>query len=339
MIDSENMPVFTGDKLGVPVKAFVDNIKQAQANSCLSEDQVRDLLLNKSVNSAKAYMKKLVYSEMPVNLILNHLGANYARISPVDVENVLMKPKANKDHNLGTLVKDIQVLYNSAPGRQMDPLHVVSQDSILTLIRSLPFRSSKFLMNKYNRLSRTWKPDLSYLEFTRSITSVQRWRITKDIKRNGVAPSVGMSTSIFSKDHQTVPRCSKKICLNLVECTDTKHYASVTKDEFPILSQISCSDTHIIYSIHCRKCDQQYVGQTVRRICDRYSEHLNDILNRRTDRSVPNHFVNSPGHSIKDMIFCAFEKMHESSKALLDEREKFWIDKKMTLVNGLNRRY
>lgn len=335
MRDSENIPVFTGEKLGVPVRAFVDKIKQAEANMRLSEDQVRDLLLNKSVNSAKAYMKKLVYSEMPLKLILNHLFANYDRISPYEVDNVLLKLKANKDHNLGTLVKDIQVLYNSAPRRQID----LSHDSILTLIRSLPFRSSKFLMSKYRRLSRTWKPDLSYLEFTRSITTVQRWRITKDIKRNGIAPSVGMSTSIFSKDHQTEPRCSKKMCLKLADCTDTKHYASVTKDDFPILSEISCSDTHIIYSIHCRKCDKQYVGQTVRRICDRYSEHFNDILNRRTERTVPNHFVNSPGHSIKDMIFCAFEKMHESNKALLDEREKFWIDKKMTLVDGLNRRH
>ena len=73
--------------------------------------------------------------------------------------------------------------------------------------------------------------------------------------------------------------------------------------------------------------------------------HFYDVLNKKIEKPVPAHFVNSRDHSIHDMIFTPFEKLYKKDKTLLDVRdktlldvrEKFWIIEKKTFSNGLNK--
>jgi hypothetical protein len=134
-----------------------------------------------------------------------------------------------------------------------------------------------------------------------------------------------------------------KCIVNDIGCTmcknrdnTSKHVASFTKKDYPIKTRISCKDTYVIYSIECKKCNKQYVGQTVQPVSKRYLNHFYDVLDRRIEKPVPEHFT-SRNHSVYDMIFTPFEKLYKKDKTLLDLREKYWIFEKDTLRNGLNK--
>ena len=80
---------------------------------------------------------------------------------------------------------------------------------------------------------------------------------------------------------------------------------------------------YVIYSIECKKCNLQYVGQTIQPVYKRFLNHFYDVLNKKIEEPVPAHFVNSRNHSIHDMIFTSFEKLYKKDKTLLDVRENF----------------
>ena len=124
-------------------------------------------------------------------------------------------------------------------------------------------------------------------------------------------------------------------------CTYSKntsqHSAAATGEVFQIMSDITCTDRFIIYSIKCRNCPQiEYIGQTSQRASDRFHCHKSDIINKKVHKPVPFHFC-LPNHSSCDMIFLPFEKLNKPDKTLLDIRERFWIDRKQTLKYGLNK--
>lgn len=133
-------------------------------------------------------------------------------------------------------------------------------------------------------------------------------------------------------------KCSKKDVGCSLCCYSqniTEHIASFSKKQYPIKSRIKCSDTYVIYSIQCKVCPKQYVGQTTTSCAKRFYSHSWDILNKKIDKPVAKHF-NSRNHSKSDMIFTPFEKLYVKDKTMLDVREKYWIFTKDTVKNGLN---
>ena len=118
----------------------------------------------------------------------------------------------------------------------------------------------------------------------------------------------------------------------------TEHIASHTKKKYPIKSKIKCSDSYVVYSIQCKVCSMQYVGQTTTSAKKRFNSHSWDIINKKIDKPVPKH-LNSRNHSVSDMIFMPFEKLYRQDKTLLDVRENFCILEKDTVRNGLNINY
>ena len=61
----------------------------------------------------------------------------------------------------------------------------------------------------------------------------------------------------------------------------------------------SCTTSNLVYIITCRACTLSYIGETGRRLGDRFCEHLRSVKSR-ADLSVARH-VSSPGHTTDDM--------------------------------------
>ena len=131
-------------------------------------------------------------------------------------------------------------------------------------------------------------------------------------------------------------RCNKN-CILCQHSYNTAHHTSCkTKERFDIKSKISCNDTFIIYSISCKRCPNiEYIGQTSQSAVRRFTNHRSDVTSK-LDKPVAEHF-NLPSHDKSDMIFIPFEKLRKKDATLLNVRERFWINKKETLLHGLNR--
>ena len=93
--------------------------------------------------------------------------------------------------------------------------------------------------------------------------------------------------------------------------------------------------------IQCTKCNLQYIGETKRRLKDRFNEHRRPIINTfcsYTPTAVSRHFLTS-GHAEDHMILIPLEQLYTSRDSIRKAREAFLIHRGKTLEPaGLNRR-
>ena len=85
--------------------------------------------------------------------------------------------------------------------------------------------------------------------------------------------------------------------------------------------------------IHCLRCNKQYIGETKRRLKDRFNEHRRPV-GRPTPSSRPTavsgHFL-SDNHSPNDIELIPLELIHSSRDALRKAREAYLIERGQTL--------
>ena len=114
-----------------------------------------------------------------------------------------------------------------------------------------------------------------------------------------------------------------------------------TGQTFKIKSHITCETSNVIYMIQCTKCNLQYIGETKRRLKDRFNEHRRPIINpfcSYTHTAVSRHFLTS-GHAEDHLILIPLEQLHTSRDSIRKAREAFLIHRGKTLEPaGLNRR-
>ena len=93
--------------------------------------------------------------------------------------------------------------------------------------------------------------------------------------------------------------------------------------------------------VHCNRCHKQYIGETKRRLKDRFNEHRR-IVDKQTNRSKPTtvseHFL-SNDHNASDMLRIPLELIKSNRDSVRKAREAYLIDRGQTLEPlGLNRR-
>ena len=110
------------------------------------------------------------------------------------------------------------------------------------------------------------------------------------------------------------------------------------KSNFVIRHNIACTSSNIIYCISCVKCCKLYIGETGRRLSDRFSEHLRSVRNNDVDKPVARHF-NAANDSISDIKVCAISPISGGNDSR-KRYEKHLIFKIVTIhPHGLNERF
>ena len=87
--------------------------------------------------------------------------------------------------------------------------------------------------------------------------------------------------------------------------------SNYSKRQYVTKTNVSCKSNNLIYCITCRKCNQQYVGQTKRRLMDRFQGHFWCIQSKSIDNNdVARHF-NLPDHDgINDVKIHILDFIH-----------------------------
>ena len=91
-----------------------------------------------------------------------------------------------------------------------------------------------------------------------------------------------------------------------------------------------------MYLIGCKKCTQQYIGETERTVKERFLEHKGYVTTRTMSKATGRHF-NERGHSVSDMTLTILEKVFNQNPQYRKQREKMWITQFNTKYKGLNR--
>jgi hypothetical protein len=132
----------------------------------------------------------------------------------------------------------------------------------------------------------------------------------------------------------------------LLDTTSGKITSTVTKRTYSTPVGGSCGSNNLVYLVTCRKCNQQYTGETGNSINIRFYGHLYDIRNMRdpqiappsaVDKSTPiaKHFTEN-GHTNSDMKIQIIEYIKKPAKLLSTKvhrrnREFFWMHQLKTV--------
>ena len=85
--------------------------------------------------------------------------------------------------------------------------------------------------------------------------------------------------------------------------------------------------------VHCNRCHKQYIGETKRRLKDRFNEHRRPV-DKQTNSSKPTtvseHFL-SNDHNASDMLLIPLELTKSNRDSVRKAREAYLIDRGQTL--------
>ena len=108
---------------------------------------------------------------------------------------------------------------------------------------------------------------------------------------------------------------------------DTVIYKGDRFETRTIKSNLTCDTKNLIYMIQCNRCNLQYIGETKRRLKDRFNEHRRTIDNPNT-KSKPTtaaeHFLSSPNHTANDMQLIPIEKIFSNRDSIRKAKEAFF---------------
>ena len=133
--------------------------------------------------------------------------------------------------------------------------------------------------------------------------------------------------------------CSRKVC-NTCPFINSKTHIRGPNGSYQVNDHFDCTTSNIIYCITCTLCNKLYIGESGRKLGDRFREHLLDVKNKGSDLSKPvaRHF-NLPGHSHEHMEICGIY-LHLGNNETRKRKEQRLIFKLGTLApNGINERF
>ena len=117
-------------------------------------------------------------------------------------------------------------------------------------------------------------------------------------------------------------------------------YACVACNIFTTKKHLSftCTSSNIIYCISCSKCCKLYIGETGRRLSNRFAEHLRSVRNNDVDKPVARHF-NAANHSISDMKICAISPISGGNDSRKRHKKRLIFKIGTIHPHGLNERF
>ena len=82
---------------------------------------------------------------------------------------------------------------------------------------------------------------------------------------------------------------------------------------------------YIVYLINCRRCGQQYVGETGQLLHRRIDSHRFNIMQRRTEESPLAEHFHDEGHTLADLSVMAIDQLYSHDPCLRKIWESRWI--------------
>ena len=132
-------------------------------------------------------------------------------------------------------------------------------------------------------------------------------------------------------------RCKKncKICPYVNSCKIVK--STYTTKVVPLAREYHCQTKNLVYLVHCKKCNDQYVGETEKTLEHRFSQHLGYVDNKDYRQATGRHF-NLPGHNKSHMSITVLESINTDDPAYRKEREREFIEQFKLKYRGMNRK-
>jgi hypothetical protein len=158
-------------------------------------------------------------------------------------------------------------------------------------------------------IKRNWKiisehPSTKDIFTDPPLLSLRRDKNTKDLLVRASLPADDQQENSSG----TTP-CRRRRCNTCRHVLSTGTVAG-PDGTYHIKKSFTCVSTHVIYAIGCKRHPNVlYIGETERRLADRFTEHRRDIYLRDVSKPVPQHFT-TDDHTLDDVTVTALTQVH-----------------------------
>ena len=127
--------------------------------------------------------------------------------------------------------------------------------------------------------------------------------------------------------------CSPKVC-NTCPLVNFKTHFQGPEGSYQVNDHFDCTTSNIIYCITCTLCNKLYIGESGRKLGDRFGEHLLDVKNKGSNlfKPVTRHF-NLPDHLHQHMEICEIN-LHFGNNEIQNRKEQRLFLKLGTLASN-----
>ena len=149
-----------------------------------------------------------------------------------------------------------------------------------------------------------------------------------------------MASSIVNrlpKRDQGFKKCGRLCVMCSLSVATTSHKCTTSGKSWKISGPITCTTSNVIYKLGCKKCNNfLYIGETSRRVVDRFYQHKGYVTQKKLDQPTGRHF-NLPGHNVTDLFIIPIEHVLPEGDAFIRKtREKMWIARYDAVSKGQN---
>ena len=132
-------------------------------------------------------------------------------------------------------------------------------------------------------------------------------------------------SSFQTNDQSGTFKCTRSRCQTCLFIHNVEK-VSVPKRSIKNTDHFGCTSANVIYCITCTYCNKLHIGETGRRLGDRFREHLSDVERNDKDASKPvaRHF-NLPNHSKQHMAVCGLSLHLGSSESRKTLEQKIYL--------------
>lgn len=170
-------------------------------------------------------------------------------------------------------------------------------------------------------LAHHWRRAISANESFAQLKLVTAYTAGHNLRRKLVHSSLSptLSSSFHTQPSSYPPSASSGTSLcphtkcracNYITYSQSIH-SSTNGKSFRVRGTINCKSRNIVYVITCKKCRQQYVGETSRTLADRINDHLSAIRCRK-QTPIGIHFGQT-NHSISNFSITGVERFEDTT--------------------------
>ena len=161
------------------------------------------------------------------------------------------------------------------------------------------------------------------------------YRRQKNLKQILVRAKIPSLPSRPKRKILGMKKCNKCVYCSYITTGDHVK-ATASNYHHQIIQEVNCTSSNVIYLITCQKCDIQYVGETDRKMKERFAEHQGYVRNKNLSKATGEHF-NLPAHKLSDMRIRILEQIFNKDPFYRKKREHMYINKFNTKLKGLNK--
>ena len=115
-------------------------------------------------------------------------------------------------------------------------------------------------------------------------------------------------------------KCNAGRCVTCEHVVEQQTFVG-PRGMYTLNEKFTCKTAALVYCIICKRCGELYIGETGRKLCERFREHRRDVINNAPGKEVASHFNQEDHNGVEDMGVGGLKRVDSMIMRKLEEQK------------------